>query len=105
MPAPQSILDRMERDEARRQFNNLVNAGREFCYFVLGTRLRPDGNYQPVIVVRDHPDAMLLDFHMGSNLSGAYEQMNRLNEELGISPEQATDIVASSIRAQLKATH
>lgn len=83
---------------ARNQFNSLTSAGKKFCHYV---PLAPqDGYYRTVMVVEGEPGYFDLGVST-KDLARAERDASAKNHRLGLSEDDATRIVCSSIKAQL----
>jgi hypothetical protein len=84
---------------AQSRFNQLTADGVRHCHYVPPVAL-DGGYYRHVIVFEDYPGY----FCMGAfdkNLSRAESQASADNQRMGMSEDEATRIVSSSIRAQV----
>jgi hypothetical protein len=72
------------------------------CYYIDPSMVN-NGHYEPVFVRRDVPGFNPTGYNYGTDFAHAKKLVDDLNTNLlGITPEQAEEIVGSSIRAQLR---
>jgi hypothetical protein len=87
---------------AQHRFNELVGQGKRFCTYV-PTVPDHDGYYRTVMVVEDEPGY----FDMGvfsKDLGRAEQDASAANQRRGLTEDDATHIVCSSIKAQINRT-
>lgn len=75
-----------------------------YCYYLIETMttLHPDGtrHYYPMLGAQDESGYYPTDWDYGTDFARAQEAVIALNARRGVSQDEATAIVASSMRAR-----
>lgn len=74
--------------------------GKNFAYFICESIRNADGNFIPCIAVENEAGYHKTDWEYGKDKSLANEAIDSCNKGLGLTPERAAEIVASSMGAQ-----
>ncbi len=78
----------------------------DFCYYILGIVTdRKDGLWGPVLVVRGESGYYPMPWAWGRTRAEAEEACRDQNHRLGITPEEQSRIVASSMASQNRRFH
>lgn len=80
------------------KISDLFNKHR-WCYWVSIAWTDAFGEYTPRIVFEDVPGLFITDYAWGRNLAKAQKIAEDFNSKRGITPQDAMDIVSSSMRA------
>ena len=84
----------------------LFNEGRRYCWYINPTVSDPEKGYRPCLVFENesgcYPNGggTVEPWYWGKDLKAAERVADRMNEQIGISKEDAFKIVASSMNAQ-----
>jgi hypothetical protein len=73
--------------------------GKKFCYYIPASQT-PETGFSPVIVVANESGYYETDYRWGNVKSVAEVSCNRLNDALGLTLDDVTWIISSSMRTQ-----
>lgn len=70
-----------------------------YCYYLTRTMLNAQGGYRPTLVIEGQAALIQTDLDYGSDFRNAAECVHYMNLKLGLEPEEAMRIVATSLEA------
>ena len=77
----------------------MVFDGKRYCYFIFESMKDEQGNYRPGIAVDGEPGYYVTDYDYGTDFMFAQMGVDKANEKIGVSVDDAMDIVATSMAA------
>jgi len=77
--------------------SNTPDLSKPYCWYVPPDAVNGKGEYIPSVVVAGEQGHWPTDYRWGKSLEIAEKCAAEMNERLGITPERASEIVASSM--------
>lgn len=78
---------------------SMPSSPQRYCYYLTRTMLNNRGGYRPTLVIEGQAALIQTDFDYGPDFRNAAECVHYMNLKLGLEPEEAMRIVATSLEA------
>lgn len=73
---------------------------KRYCFHVTETNRLKSGQFAVLKVTRDQPGYEVTDIPCGTTIEEAEESVRDTNARIGVTPQEAAEIIGSSMKAQ-----